>query len=186
MAPIAQPFSRAPVKSFEVLLYALRVWDFPWPLTGPPISSRRAAPPQLPVLGLLGPGMQGREGDGGQRLPAQEVVLCMPRSVPPLPHLPTLTHCLEFSEEDPDSVLPCLPSWGEPLSFSQPSLAAFALASPLSHWDFFFFFFFVLCLIKLLEYCDIFEIEPLEDSGPSYLTHPCPTLPHPTCLLPLF
>lgn len=80
--------------------------------------------------------MQGREGDGGQRLPAQEVVLCMPRSVPPVPHLHTLTLCLESSEEDMDSVPPCLPSWGEPLSFSQPSLAAFALACPLSHWDF--------------------------------------------------
>lgn len=58
-----------------------------------------------------------------------------------LPHLPTLTLCLELAEEDLDSVPPCLTSWGEPLSFSQPSLAAFALASPLSHWDFFFFFY---------------------------------------------
>lgn len=61
-----------------------------------------------------------------------------------LPHLPTLTLCLELSEEDLDSVPPCLSSWGEPLSFSQPSLAAFALASPLSHWDFFLLLFFAL------------------------------------------
>lgn len=85
-----------------------------------------------------------------------------------------------------DSVPPCLPSWGEPLSFSQPSLAAFALVVLSATGTFFFFLVIVLCLIKLLEYCDIFEIQPLEGSGPSYLTHPCPTLPHPTSLLPLF
>ena len=88
MAPIAQPFSRAPVKSFEVLLYALRVWDFPWPLTGPPISSRRAAPPQLPVLGLLGPGMQGREGDGGQRLRLRKLCYVCPGLYLPFPTSP--------------------------------------------------------------------------------------------------
>lgn len=40
--------------------------------------------------------------------------------------------------------------------------------------------YFDLCLIKLLEYSDIFEIQPLKASGPSYLTHPSPTQPHPT------
>lgn len=39
---------------------------------------------------------------------------------------------------------------------------------------------FDLCLMKLLEYSDIFEIQPLGASSHSYLTHPCPALPHPT------
>lgn len=69
--PHCTTLSRAPVKSFEVFLYSLHVWDFPWPLTGPPISSRRAAPPQLPQpLACLAQECKGgRETEGrGSRL----------------------------------------------------------------------------------------------------------------------
>ena len=69
--PHCPTLSRVPVKSFEVLLYSLHVWDFPWPLTGPPISSRRAAPPQLPQpLACLAQECKGgRETEGrGSRL----------------------------------------------------------------------------------------------------------------------
>lgn len=116
--------------------------------------------------------MQGREGDRGQRLPAQEVVLCMPRSVPPLPHLHTLTLSLESSEEDMDSVPPCLPSWGEPLSFSQPSLAAFALVVLSATGTFFFFW---LLFFALLNYWN--TVTFLKSS--SWKAQAPPTLPIP-------
>lgn len=66
------------------------------------------------ALGLLGPGMQEREGDRGQRLPArsrlppaQEVVLCVPRS-----GAPALAFRLVPDAGRPCSSLPLL-AWGE-------------------------------------------------------------------------
>lgn len=89
------------------------------PFSRPQEQGSPAAPT---ALGLLGPGMQEREGDRGQRLPApsrlapaQEVVLPVPRS-----GAPALAFCLVSDAGGACSSLPLLP-WGEPLSFPGPT-----------------------------------------------------------------
>lgn len=66
VAFLAQTLFGVLSKIWEAILHSLHVWDLPWALTGPPNSSRRAAPPQLPQpLACLAQECKGgRETDG--------------------------------------------------------------------------------------------------------------------------
>lgn len=185
MALLAQP-SGVLSKNWEAILLSLLVWDLPWVLTGPPVGSRRSAPlpPQLPQpLACLAQECKGGRETEGRGSSSGSCVIPRSGGSPSLlgTPLPRASQGLGLCPSL------CHPPWGEPLSFSQSSPAVFALAYPFNH-----------CLFpspppphprhlnKLLEYSDIFEIQQLEAPGLSFLTHPCPTLPHPTRLHPLF
>lgn len=120
-----------------------------------------AAPTALGLLGLEFEGGRERRAEA----PPQEVVLCLGLMAPQPPRARS-AWCLD---------------WLRAVSLSASLLgvsrAVFALARTLSHCLLWIF-----ALIHCWNTVTFFEIQPLGASGHSYLTHPCPTPPHPTLL----